>query len=85
MGNEINKGYTDETSSVFDNTKHYYNSNEDRRQYFNFHKEEILRKQRIRYHQSKEKKREYARSYYYQNKDKIKESRDKYKEKIKRK
>ena len=48
MGNEINKGYTDETTSVFNNTKHYYNSNEDRRQYFNLHKEEILRKQRNR-------------------------------------
>ena len=85
MGNEINKVYTDDTGPVLNNTRHYYNSNEDRRQYFNLHKEEILRKQRIRYHQNKEKKREYARNYYYQNKDKIKESRDKYKEKIKRK
>ena len=85
MGNEINKDYTDEIGPVFNNTRHYYNSNEDRRQCFNLHKEETLRKQRNRYHQNKENKREYARNYYYQNKDKIKESRDKYKEKIKRK
>ena len=71
MGNEINKVYTDDTGPILNNTRHYKNSNEDRRQYFNLHKEEILRKQRNRYHQNKEKKRKYARNYYYQNKDKI--------------
>ena len=48
MGNEINKVYTDDTGPILNNTRHYKNSNEDRRQYFNLHKEEILRKQRNR-------------------------------------
>ena len=56
MGNEINKVYTDDTGPILNNTRHYKNSNEDRRQYFNLHKEEILRKQRNRNHQNKEKR-----------------------------
>ena len=47
---------------------------------FEVHREEILRKQRIRYHQNKEKVKEYARNYYHQNKDKIKENKQKHKE-----
>ena len=68
MGNEINKetGKTYEIRPIFNNTKRYINSNEYRKYYFELHCEEILRKQRIRYHQNKEKVRDYARNYYHQ-------------------